>query len=212
MEEGEYRKLVEAGCDGVTLYQETYDRSLYSEFHPYGPKASYSNRLAFQENSAKAGMRRLGLGALLGLHDWRYETMAMAIHGRYLMQKYWQSRLAFSFPRMRPAAEVDRDKFKFVSDTELVQMLVSLRLCFPDAALVISTREPEYMRNNLIHLGITQISAGSKTNPGGYSEEEDSTSQFDISDSRSADEIAAYLDKHGYEPVWKDWDSSFGCV
>jgi len=165
----EYRRLFEAGIDGVTLYQETYCRQRYRQFHKAGPKADYDRRLGAVDDLAGAGMRRIGLGALLGLSDWRIETLALAGHARYLMRRYWQAQVSFSFPRLRPTGQEGGPTFEhLVSDRELVQMILALRLCFADAGMVLSTREPAPLRDRLVHLGITRMSAGSRTSPGGY--------------------------------------------
>jgi len=205
----EYAKLFAAGIVGVTLYQETYDRETYRKYHPAGPKADYDYRLSAPDSFGHAGMREIGIGALLGLSDWRLETLALAEHAHYLMKRYWQSRVSFSFPRLRPAKDVDRSQFELLSDKNLVQMILALRLCFADAGLTISTREPAYLRDHLVTLGITRMSAGSKTNPGGYSQTTGAVEQFEIDDSRTPTQIAAMLKQNGLEPVWKDWDSAF---
>jgi 2-iminoacetate synthase len=205
----EYAKLFAAGIEGVTLYQETYDRQTYSKYHPAGPKADYDYRLIAADSMGQGGMREIGIGALLGLDDWRLETLALAEHAQYLMKKFWKSHVSFSFPRLRPAKDVDSARFNLLSDKNLVQMILALRLCFADAGMTISTREPAHLRDQLVKLGITRMSAGSKTNPGGYSVKKDSVGQFDIDDSRSPAQIAAMLKSQGLEPVWKDWDSAF---
>jgi len=205
----EYAKLFAAGIEGVTLYQETYDRDTYRKYHPAGPKADYDYRLSAPESMAQAGMREIGIGTLLGLSDWRLETLALAEHAHYLMKRYWQSRVSFSFPRLRPAKDVDQTQFNLLSDKNLVQMILALRLCFADAGMTISTREPAHLRDHLVKLGITRMSAGSKTNPGGYSGSTGSVEQFEIDDKRTPAQIAAMLKSQGLEPVWKDWDSAF---
>lgn len=210
--EERYRRMFEAGIDGVTVFQETYDRDSYAFWHGGGPKAVMENRINGQEAAARAGMRRLGLGVLLGLEDWRFDTFAMAVHADTLIKNYWRAKVSFSFPRIRPTEGGAEKQFRhLVTDSDLVQMLVALRLCFPDAGMTMSTREPPGLRENLFPLGITQISAGSKTNPGGYCETDDQTAteQFAVSDERSAAVMAEVLRKMGYDPVWKDWDSSF---
>ena len=207
-EEG-YRTLFGAGVDGVTLYQETYNQATYAKYHLRGPKADFVGRLASQEAAALAGMRRLGIGALLGLQDWRYEAAALAEHASYLAQTYWRSRVSISFPRLRPAPGTSLDDPHLVSDRELVQMILALRLSFSDVGLVLSTREPPAFRDRLLALGITQMSAGSKTNPGGYTASSGSSEQFEVADTRSASEMAAVLTESGLDPVWKDWDPSF---
>ena len=208
-----YRRLFEAGIDGVTVFQETYDRDSYDFWHGGGPKAVYADRLNGQEAAAAGGMRRLGLGALLGLEDWRFDAYALAVHAEALAKNYWRAKVSFSFPRIRPTEGGAERRFRhLVSDAELAQMLVALRLCFPDAGMTLSTREPPGLRENLIPLGITQISAGSKTNPGGYSERdhgESSSEQFAVSDERGPAEMAGVLRGLGYDAVWKDWDAGF---
>ncbi len=210
LEREDYRHLFAAGIEGVTLYQETYDRHTYACCHPAGPKADYDRRLRAFDDIAGAGMRRLGLGALLGLAPWRMETLALAEHAHYLMKHYWQAHVSFSFPRLRPAQDVQADRFlHLLSDKHLVQMILALRLCFADAGLVLSTREGASLRDRLVRLGITRMSAGSKTSPGGYTELGASVEQFQVSDTRSVAEVADMIRTQGRDPVWKDWDTAF---
>ena len=210
MSSAEYTRLFGAGIEGVTLYQETYDRQTYESFHPSGFKSDYDRRLSTPDNIASAGMREVGLGALLGLAEWRIETLALAEHAHYLINKYWQSHVSFSFPRLRPADQVEGSLFRHsFGDKNLVQMITALRLCFADAGLVLSTREQAELRDNLLKLGITKVSAGSKTNPGGYSGHSDAIEQFEVDDKRSPVEVAAMISNQGFEPVWKDWDGAF---
>jgi 2-iminoacetate synthase len=155
-------------------------------------------------------MREIGLGALLGLADWRLETLALGEHIHYLTKNYWQSHVSVSFPRLRPAHNVERLQFRhLLSDKNLVQMIVALRLCFADVGLVLSTRERAELRDSLVGLGITKMSAGSKTSPGGYSQPSDTVRQFEIDDTRSPAQVAAMIRAQGAEPVWKDWDRAF---
>jgi len=205
----EYAELFKAGVNGVTLYQETYNREVYRRYHRSGPKADYEKRLRGPEDIAAAGMREIGLGALLGLGDWRIETLGLAEHADYLMKHFWKSRVSFSFPRLRPAQDMDSGQFQMLTDTDLVQMMLALRLCFADAGLVLSTRESQQLRDRLVGLGITKISAGSKTNPGGYTDGTDTLEQFEVADTRMAADVAEALREKGYEPVWKDWDSAY---
>jgi len=210
MSSAEYAALFKAGIEGVTLYQETYDRRAYRYYHPAGPKSDYDDRLDAPDRIAAAGMREIGLGVLLGLTDWRIETLALAEHAHYLIKRYWQSHVSFSFPRLRPAHKVEGSQFRYLlSDRNLVQMITALRLCFADAGLVLSTRERPRLRDRLIKLGITKTSAGSKTNPGGYSGRSGAIEQFEIDDKRSPAQVAAVIKQAGFEPVWKDWDSAF---
>lgn len=209
MTQTQYKQLFDAGIDGVTLYQETYDRDVYAEYHIAGPKSDYNSRLDAPDRFASAGMRRIGLGVLLGLADWRVETLALAQHAAYLIKKYWRSQVSFSFPRIRPATNV-RDQWPhLVSDANMVQMMLALRLCFADAGIVLSTREAPEFRDHLINLCVTRLSAGSKTNPGGYASETSAAEQFQIADDRSPAKVAQSICSHGYEAVWKDWDASF---
>ncbi len=209
MSRAEYARLFEAGIEGVTLYQETYDRRAYGHYHRAGPKSDYDRRLSAPDSIAAAGMREVGLGVLLGLTDWRAETLALAEHAHYLIKRYWQSHVSFSFPRLRPAFQVEDSQFHSFGDKNLVQMITALRLCFADVGLVLSTRERAELRDNLIMLGATKVSAGSKTNPGGYSGRTDATGQFQIDDNRSPAQVAAMIRRQGFEPVWKDWDKAF---
>lgn len=203
----QYRALVDAGVDGVTLYQETYDRKRYGEYHLAGPKKQYDFRLEGLSRAAEAGVRRINLGALLGLADWREETLRAATHARWLMRRHWKAHVSVSFPRIRDAAA------RFVpphpvSDRELTRMLCSLRLVLPDAGLVMSTRERADLRDGLARLGVTQMSAGSRTEPGGYHDPDDAEKQFEVEDGRTPAEVAARLEELGLDPVWKDWEEA----
>jgi len=205
----EYEQLFDAGIDGVTLYQETYDRDAYARYHLGGPKADYETRLRGPQDMARAGMREIGLGALLGLADWRVETLALAEHASYLMRSYWQSHISFSFPRLRPACGVPPAEFPhLLTDKNLVQMMLALRLCFADAGISLSTREPAPLRDHLMGLGVTRLSAGSRTSPGGYSDAGANTGQFEVNDHRSPSEVSAVIRARGLDPVWKDWDEA----
>jgi 2-iminoacetate synthase len=191
------------------MFQETYDRQVYAYYHPAGPKRDYDYRITAPDRFAGAGMRRTGLGVLLGLADWRLETLALGQHAAYLMKRYWRSQISFSFPRRRPATNVQSDWPHLVSDRQMVQMMLALRLCFADAGITLSTRETAQLRDHLIDLCVTSVSAGSKTNPGGYSSRPDASEQFEVADSRSPAAVVSVLRSHGYEPVWKDWDAAF---
>ena len=237
METPDYAPLVTAGCEGLVVYQETYDRAAYAEFHTAGPKKHFDWRLDCPERGYAAGFRRLGIGALIGLSAWREEVFRLAAHLEYLQRTCWKASFTLSLPRLRPAAGGFEPRHH-MSDAEFVQTLCAFRVCFPQVGLVLSTREPEPLRNALFPLGITSISAGSHTEPGGYTGEgaddvhltvrgrrvevEDraaqsapcatgstpATGQFDISDERSPAEIATHLRSIGLEPVWKDWDAT----
>ena len=208
METDGYRDMVEAGVDALTIYQETYDPALYAQLHPSGRKRDYRFRLETPERGGAAGLRRIGIGFLLGLGNFRSEAFFAGLHGRYLAHHYWRTLLTVSFPRLRPA-EGGFQPANPVSDRQFVQLMCAMRLLLHDAGLVLSTRESAGLRDNLLPLGITQMSAGSCTAPGGYAEKNSATEQFAIDDNRTPAEIAAVLRARGYDPVWKDWDSAF---
>jgi 2-iminoacetate synthase len=218
METEDYRPIVEAGSEGVVVYQETYDRETYREMHPHGPKKNFDWRLDSVERGYEAGFRRLGIGALFGLHDWRHEALALATHAQYLSRKCCNAQLSISFPRMRPAAgEFEPKTRHLLGDRDLVQLVAALRIFLPHAAFVLSTRESPQFRDGIFPLGITNMSAGSSTEPGAYSDYEASTwkpgraqpgEQFHIADERSPAEVAQLLRNKGYEPVWKDFDAT----
>jgi 2-iminoacetate synthase len=204
-DEATYRRLVAAGCDGVVVYQETYDRSTYELVHLKGKKRNYDWRLAAPDRAAAAGMRRLGIAALLGLHDdWRTEVLAVGAHAQALIRRWWRCEVALALPRLRPAAG-DYEPADPVDDRAFVQALCALRLTLPDVGITLSTREPAALRDALVPLGVTTMSAGSHTEPGGYAGDSDAEPQFAISDERSPAEVADALRAAGYDPVWKDW-------
>jgi 2-iminoacetate synthase len=203
-DEEAYRRLAAAGCEGVVIYQETYHPGRYSEVHLAGRKRNYRWRLLGPERAARAGMRRIGIGALLGLHDdWRFEALATAAHARFVMRRYWRSQVTVSVPRIRPSASGFQPQVA-VSDRELTQLVSAFRLFLPDVGLVLSTREAPELRDGLHRIGITHTSAGSHTEPGGYEHPGEAQEQFDIADHRSPAEVAASLREMGYDPVWED--------
>jgi 2-iminoacetate synthase len=237
METDEYKSIVAAGADGLVVYQETYDRAIYDKMHTAGPKKNFDWRLETAERAYAAGFRRLGIGALFGLADWRYEAICVAAHADFLLRHCWKAQVTISLPRLRPCAG-EFQPLTHLADRELVQLVCAFRLMFPDAGLVLSTREPARLRDGLIPLGITLISAGSHTEPGGYTgagkekihhtergrivelasgasewaatngHATNATGQFEIADDRSPGEVAELIRKLGYEPVWKDWDAA----
>jgi 2-iminoacetate synthase len=203
--EGEYRRLAAAGCEGAVVYQETYDPATYAGVHLAGRKRHFRWRLLGPERAARAGMRRIGIGALFGLHDdWRYEALAVAAHARFLMRHYWRSQVSVSVPRLRPSP-AGYEPRAVLSDAQLVQLVCALRLVLPDAGLVLSARESPSLRDGLFRVGITHTSAGSHTEPGGYERPEGATGQFEVADLRSPAEVTARLRELGYDPVWEDW-------
>ena len=237
METEEYRPLVAAGAEGLVVYQETYDRAIYERMHTAGPKRNFDWRLETPERAYAAGFRRLGIGALYGLADWRREALSVAAHAQYLLRHCWKAQVTLSLPRLRPCAG-EFEPLTTMTDRELVQLVAAFRLLLPDVGLVLSTREPAKLRDGLFPLGITLASAGSHTEPGGYTgagrenihrtergrivelaagasewataagRETNATGQFEIADERSPEEIANLIRRLGYEPVWKDWDAA----
>lgn len=204
----EYQQLHEAGVYSVLVYQETYHREVYKEYHPKGKKSNFDFRLETPDRVGAAGIHKIGLGVLLGLEDWRTDSFFNALHLDYLQKTYWQSKYSVSFPRLRPAEGIIEPNF-IMDDRDLLQLICAYRLWNEDLEISISTRENEKFRNNIIPIGVTSMSAGSKTNPGGYVVDRESLEQFETSDERSAFEIAELISEAGYEPVWKDWDKNF---
>ncbi|MEM8953980.1 MAG: 2-iminoacetate synthase ThiH [Verrucomicrobiota bacterium] len=230
MEAPEYAKMVAAGAEGLVVYQETYHRQTYSDLHTAGPKRKFDWRLDCPERAYQAGFRRIGIGALLGLADWRAEALSLAAHLEYLFKHCWKASLTISLPRLRPAAGEFQPRYS-ISDAEYLQLICAFRIIFPQVGIVLSTRESPSFRNALLPLGITSMSAGSHTEPGGYTGQgnddlhltvrgrrvdlEDNqslcnqaTEQFHIADERSPAEIAQHLRDQGFDPVWKDWDEA----
>ena len=204
----EYRLLVEYGLDGLTIYQEVYEEEAYKRFHRRGPKSNYYNRLITPEAGLRSGIRRLGIGSLMGLNDFRYELYLLCLHLDYLMRRYWKAFYSVSFPRIRKSVSDFAIPYP-VSDEELILSICIIRNIFEDVGLVLSTREPPSLRDRLIGVGITQMSAGSKTNPGGYTLNLSTENQFDVEDTRDLNEVMRVIRSTGYEAVLKDWDTSF---
>ena len=237
METEEYRLIVAAGADGLVVYQETYDRAVYDQMHTAGPKKNFDWRLETPERAYTAGFRRLGIGALYGLADWRFEALSLAAHADYLLRHCWKAQLTISLPRLRPCAG-EFEPLTLLRDRDLAQLICAFRLMFPDVGIVLSTREMPKLRDGLIPLGVTMMSAGARTEPGGYTgagrekihhtergiikeiaagssewvpqdkRPTNATGQFDIGDERTPQEVAALIRRLGYEPVWKDWDTA----
>jgi 2-iminoacetate synthase len=203
-DEPTYARFVERGCDGLVLYQETYDPRVYPTVHLKGNKRFFEWRLGAPERAARAGMRRLGIGSLLGLNpDWRWEVLAVVAHARFLMRYGWRSDLTVALPRLEPAAGFEQPPH-VLNDAEFTLAICALRLALPDVGIVLSTREPARLRDGLAKLGVTHMSAGSRTAPGGYTEPGAAEPQFEISDERAPSVVAESLVSIGYDPVWKD--------
>lgn len=229
MEDPEYGQMVDAGCEGLVVYQETYDRALYAEMHTAGPKKDFEWRLACPERGYAGGFRRIGIGALFGLSDWRLEALRLAAHLEHLYKHCWKASFTVAFPRLRPAAGGFQPMTAF-PDWALVQTICAFRIIFPEVGIILSTREPASLRDALAPLGITTMSAGSHTEPGGYTgagnddlhltvrgrrvdvedkaDDARAEGQFGIADERTPAQVAAMLSKQGLEPVWKDWDAA----
>jgi len=208
LDEPDYNRLIKAGVNTVLVYQETYHQEDYKIHHPKGKKSNFNYRLETPDRLGKAGIYKIGLGALLGLEDWRTDSFFTALHLNYLETKYWQTKYSISFPRLRPHAGGLEPKIE-VTDKDLVQLICAYRLFNEELELSISTRESEKFRNNIVKLGATTFSAESKTNPGGYVVEPQSLEQFEISDERPTSLIDKMIRKQGYEPVYKDWEESY---
>lgn len=206
MDLGDYQQLTPYGLNTVLVYQETYHKEEYRKHHPKGRKSNFKYRIETPDRLGQAGIHKMGLGVLIGLEDWRTDCFFTAMHLNYLERKYWQTKYSISFPRLRPFSGGSEQKSE-INDRELVQLICAYRLFNGEVELSVSTRESARFRNNVIRLGITSMSAGSKTNPGGYASVPESLEQFEISDERSTTEIARIITEQGYEPVWKDWDS-----
>jgi len=215
LEVDEYHLLASEGLSAVLVYQETYHETFYKNHHPKGKKSNFKYRLETPDRLGTARVHKIGLGILIGLEDWRTDSFFCALHLDYMEKKYWETKYSVSFPRLRPIETEKtgkKDFTSFMTDKELVQLICAYRIFKPEVELSLSTREHERFRNHVIKLGITSMSAGSKTNPGGYSAGSESLEQFEISDERSPAEIADMIKSSGYEPVWKDWDEVLGRV
>jgi 2-iminoacetate synthase len=206
--EEEYKLLHEEGVHSVLVYQETYHQDVYREYHPKGKKSNFHFRLETPDRIGRAGIHKIGLGVLLGLEDWRVDSFFNALHIDYLQKQYWKSKFSVSFPRLRPAEGIIEPNF-IMEDRDLLQLICAYRIWNEDLEISISTRENEVFRNNIVSLGATAMSAGSKTNPGGYAVDKESLEQFETSDERSMEEIKTMIRKAGYDPVMKDWDSVY---
>lgn len=208
MDEPDYAALAAEGLSAVLVYQETYDPAAYARHHLSGPKADLAYRLETPERLGRAGMKKIGLGSLYGLSDWRADAWFLGLHLCHLERRFWRTRYSLSFPRLRPHAGSDIAVTPF-GERDLVQAACALRLLSPEAELSLSTRESAAFRDRAFRLGFTSMSAGSRTNPGGYASAPESLEQFEVDDPRSPAEVAAFLQAQGYEPVWKDWDPTY---
>lgn len=205
--EDEYKELIAEGVDGLTIYQEVYDEDIYEKLHLKGPKKDYLFRLEAPERALSAGMRMVNIGALLGLNDWRKEVFFAGVHAKYLQHNFPEAEISISIPRIRPQVSGFEPASK-VTDRNLVQIITALRVFLPRVGITLSTREGEFLRDHLLGLGITRMSAGSTTKVGGHTLEAGSIEdpeQFKIADNRSIGNIKEMLTSKGYQPVFKDW-------
>jgi 2-iminoacetate synthase len=200
----EYVELIEAGVDGLTVFQEVYNAETYSQLHPAGPKRDYRYRLEAPDRAGEAGIRTITIGPLLGLTNWRTEVFFAGLHARYLQDRFPDAEIGISFPRMRPQFG-DYEPESPVSDRELVQIILAFRLFLPRCGITMSTRESAEFRDNLLKLGITKMSAGSSTAVGGHTDSVEGVGQFEINDHRSVPEMRAAIARLGYKPILKDW-------
>ncbi|KAB2637776.1 MAG: 2-iminoacetate synthase ThiH [Verrucomicrobia bacterium] len=233
MEDAQYAEIVRHGAEGLVVYQETYERNVYATLHTAGPKRNFDWRLNCPERAYAGGFRRIGIGALFGLAPWRAEAMALCAHLEYLYKHCWKAQFTVAFPRMRPYAgnyQYQPDPALLLPDPAFVRLIAAFRIIFPQVGIVVSTREPAPLRDAVASLGVTHMSAGARTEPGGYTGAGDddlhltvrgrrvelasksgcdkATEQFQISDTRSSAEVATMLRAQHLDPVWKDWDEA----
>lgn len=204
----EYLRLTRAGLNGVVCFQETYNRANYNLYHPAGMKSRFDWRVNGFDRMGQAGVHKIGMGVLIGLEEWRTDVTMMALHLQYLRRHYWKTRYSVNFPRMRPS-EGHFQPNVIMTDRELAQLIFAFRIFDHDVDISVSTRENVRFRNHIATLGATSMSAGSKTDPGGYFTYPQSLEQFSVSDERTPAEVEAGIRAAGYEAVWKDWDKIF---
>lgn len=211
MRTAQYRRLVQEGLNGVVCFQETYHRERYKVYHPRGMKSIYEWRLNGFDRMGRAGVHKIGLGVLIGLEDWRTDLTMLARHLRYLQKHYWRTRFSVNFPRMCPS-ESGYQPNVVMTDRELAQLTFAFRIFDHDVDISYSTREKPEFRDNMMTLGVTSMSAGSQTEPGGYATSPEALEQFSVTDERRPVDVVDSIRRHGYEPVWKDWDAVFDTV
>ena len=190
------------------MVKETYNKKAYPSYHPHGMKSHFDWRLNGFDRMGEAGLHKIGLGALLGLEDWHGEAVMLGRHIRYLQKKYWRSRFSINLPRLRPSESGFKPNF-IVTDRDIVQLTCAFRLFDHDLDISFSTRENPSFRDALVGLGVTSMSAGSRTEPGGYSNPKAALEQFEVNDTRAPFEVEQAIRLKGYDPVWKDWDAIF---
>lgn len=202
----EYARLTEAGLHGVVCFQETYNKARYNIYHPRGMKSKFDWRVNGFDRMGQAGVHKIGMGVLIGLEDWRTDVSMLAYHIRYLQRNYWKTKYSVNFPRMRPSENGHFQPNVIMTDKEYVQLMLAFRIFDHDVDISVSTRENQEFRANIIQLGVTSMSAGSKTEPGGYATYPEALKQFTVSDDRTPEAVVADIRNSGCEAVWKDWD------
>lgn len=207
MNSDEYAYLHKCGADYVTVFQETYNSDKYETLHLAGHKRIFPYRVNAQERAIMGGMRGVGFAALLGLDDFRKDAFATGMHAYLLQKKYPHAEIAFSCPRLRPIINNDKINPMDVHEAQLLQVICAYRLFMPYASITISTRECERVRNNLISIAATKISAGVSVGIGEHAENEDTKGdgQFEIDDSRSVKQVYAAIKERGLQPVMSDY-------
>lgn len=203
----EYYRLTQAGLYGVVCFQETYNKARFTVYHPRGMKSKFDWRVNGFDRMGQAGVHKIGMGVLIGLEDWRTDVTMMAHHLRYMQKNYWKTKYSVNFPRLRPSENGHFQPNVVMTDKEYVQLMLAYRIFDHDVDISISTRENKFFRNNVIQLGATSMSAGSKTDPGGYATYPQTLEQFAVSDERTPQQVQDDIRIHGYEVVWKDWDT-----
>ena len=199
-----YRRLKEAGIGTYILFQETYHKESYEKLHPTGPKHDYAYHTEAMDRAMEAGIDDVAIGVLFGLERYRYEFAGLLMHGEHLEAAYGVGPHTISVPRIRRADDIDPGDFDHgIDDDTFAKLVACIRIAVPYTGMTISTRESRQCRERVLHLGISQISGGSRTSVGGYAEEEteeESSAQFDVSDNRTLDEVVNWLMKMGYIP------------
>ena len=210
LEQEEYEYLRPLGLHAVAVYQETYNEERYPIYHLSGKKSNYRYRLETPDRVCRAGIAKVGIGNLIGLEDWRTEAYFTALHARYIEKKYWKTKVSISFPRLRPHESEDAFQPNYpTTDREFLQIICSYRLLSEDLELNLSTRESSEYRDKIMPFGVTSVSAGSKTEPGGYAHPNEELEQFAINDDRPPMEVCQAIREKGFDPIWKDWDFFF---
>lgn len=208
MKQRDYERLVNVGLNGVVCFQETYNYNRYGHYHPHGMKSFYDWRINGFDRMGRAGVHKIGMGVLIGLEDWRTDVTFMARHLRYLQQHYWRTRYSINFPRMCPS-ETGYQPNVVMTDRQLAQLTFAFRIFDHDVDISYSTREKPEFRKNMMQLGVTSMSAGSQTEPGGYASCPDALEQFEVTDHRTPKAVTQSIREGGYDVVWKDWDRIF---